>query len=75
MTDGRPDLAVAKGHGISVLLNRGQRTFGPRVVIVSRERVISIAKGEVNGDGREDLIAQTVYGSPHAPLLVLLNRG
>jgi hypothetical protein len=39
-----------------------------------RERVFSVSAGDLNGDGRVDLIAQAVAG-PHAPLLVLLNRG
>jgi hypothetical protein len=74
--DGRPDLLVANGgHGMSWLLNRGDGTFGARVVLVPREKVLSLATGDLNGDGRADVLAQTDYGSPHAPLLVLLNAG
>lgn len=74
--DSRADLVVVNGgHGISVLLNRGTGTFAPRVVLVPREKVFSVAAGDLNGDGRVDLLAQSAYGAPHAPLLVLLNRG
>lgn len=69
--DGRPDLVVADdGHGISVLLNRGDGTFAPPIVVAPSEKV-SVATGDLNGDGRADVLAQTAYGSTHAPLLVL----
>jgi hypothetical protein len=58
-----------------MLLNRGDGTFGARVVLVPREKVLSLATGDLNGDGRADVLAPTDYGSPHAPLLVLLNAG
>jgi hypothetical protein len=79
--DGRPDLVVANGdregvgHGISVLMNRGRGTFKPPFGLLPRERVLAIASGDLNGDGREDLLVQTLYGSAHATVLVLLNRG
>lgn len=70
--DFRPDLAIANGrHGISVLLNRGDGTFGEPFVVAPRDDVFSVAAGDLNGDGRVDLLAQTA--SAHAPLLVLLN--
>lgn len=74
--DGRPDLLVANGgHGISVLLNRGSGTFGRRLVVEPREKVFSLATGDLNADGRADVLAETAGGSPHAPVLVLLNAG
>jgi VCBS repeat protein len=66
--DGRPDLAVAnggQGHGISGPPEPRQRDVASRVVLVPRERVFAIAAGR----SQRDLLAQTVYGSPHAPLL------
>ena len=70
--DGRPDLVVAyDGHGISVLLNRGDGTFAPPIVVARSEKVFSVAAGDLNGDGRVDVLAQTAYGSTHAPLLGL----
>ena len=72
--DGRPDLVVADGgHGISVLLNRGDGTFAPPIVVAPREKVFSVVTRDLDGDGHADVLAQTAYGSPHAPLLVLLS--
>ena len=74
--DGRPDLLIANGErgqavgrGISVLLNRGRGAFALRGSLAPHARVLAVAVGDLNGDGREDLLVQTLRG-----LLVLLKR-
>jgi hypothetical protein len=58
--DGKPDLATGNGcsctsAGISVLANRGDGTFRPRVDLPAGHGVDSVAIGDLKGDGRRDL--------------------
>ena len=72
--DGRVDLVTTNWpRGVSILLNRGGGTFGPRHVFVPHRRAFSVAVGDVNGDGRLDVLTQAGYAAPLPPLLVLLN--
>lgn len=76
--DGEPDLVVATGqddgggpYGVSVLLNKGGGAFrrGPDTALA--ENAFGAA-GDVNGDGKADLV---VEDPKHAVVSVLLNRG
>lgn len=76
--DGKPDLVVATEqddsggpYGVSVLLNKGGGTFrrGPDTILAADTLG---AVGDVNGDGKADLI---VEDPKHAVVSVLLNRG
>jgi hypothetical protein len=53
--DGKPDLATANynAESVSVLLNRGDGSFGARRDYPAR--VNSVAIGDLNGDGKPDL--------------------
>jgi FG-GAP-like repeat/PASTA domain len=86
--DGSPDLAIANfggenhstvGTTASVLLNRGDGSFQPSVDYATGKGPISVAIGDLNGDGRPDLaIANFGGGVPStfgSTVSVLLNRG
>src|SRR5205085_2468432 len=58
--DGRPDLAVANGASVSVLLNTtpagsSTPTFAAQQTFAAGSGPISVAWGDFNGDGRPDL--------------------
>ena len=57
--DGKLDLAVAaeEDDRVSVLLNSGDGTFGPRNDYVAHSSPRSVAIGDIDGDGRPDLVA------------------
>jgi hypothetical protein len=82
--DGRLDVAAAQqlSHSVSVLLGHGDGTFAPpRAFDASGQDLtfspVSMAVGDVNGDGRADLVINMTGGldSVIAQLGVLLGNG
>jgi len=64
--DGKPDVATANDPGspdsvISVLLGDGHGNFGPKTDYVMGLTPFSIAIGDVNGDGKPDLVTANYY--------------
>jgi hypothetical protein len=54
--DGRPDLAMSSGASkVSVLVNRGDGSFQPKLNYRAGRRPESVAIGDLNGDGKPDL--------------------
>jgi hypothetical protein len=70
--DGKADLAVASGAGVSVLLNNGNGTFGAPASYGSGTNPFSVAAGDLNGDGKLDL---AVGGTDRASVLLNLGNG
>ena len=76
--DGRPDLAVAHGaqnvpgnNTVSVMLGNGNATFGSHVEYDAGARAWSVAIGDLNGDGKRDLVVAT----DSSRVAVLLGNG
>lgn len=53
--DDKPDIAVASGDSVSLLLNSGSGTFTPAVSYGAGTTPTSIALGDLNGDGKLDM--------------------
>jgi hypothetical protein len=74
--DGKPDLAVADNgyppFGVSLLLGNGLGGFAPKIDLSVGAYPYDIAIGDVNGDGRNDLVVANSY---YAAASVLLGNG
>jgi hypothetical protein len=83
--DGKPDLASANcgslspsfnclqnANTVSVLANRGDGSFGAKVDYATGRGPQSVAIGDLNGDGKPELVTANTYGTT---VSVLVNRG
>jgi hypothetical protein len=77
--DGRPDLVVANagyhgeyGNTVSVLLGKGDGTFGPKTDFQTSVGALALATADLNGDGRPDL---AVACAESGTVSVLLGNG
>src|SRR5437660_6179093 len=76
--DGHADVAVAGGYDgtVVVWIGNGDGTFGPAVTYdANGSEVTSLAVGDVNGDGKLDLVTANYNGSPVGTVAVLLGNG
>ena len=71
--DGRLDLAVAHSGStpgtVSVLLGNGDGTFQPARLFPAGQGSLSVAVGDLNGDGRPDLAVANYYSNDVSVLL------
>jgi hypothetical protein len=70
--DGKADLVLANKPNVSVLLNKGDGTFGAAVSYGVGTNAFSVAIGDLNGDGKPDLV---VTNGSVGGASVLLNAG
>jgi hypothetical protein len=74
--DGKPELATANGRyetdTVSVLANRGDGTFRPKRDYATGLGTVSVAIGDLNGDGKPEL---AVANADADTVSVLRNRG
>jgi len=71
--DGKPDLVTANEYSneVSVLLGNGDGTFQPpaHFAVAAGGRPLSVAIGDVNGDGKPDLVTANSYTGDMSVLL------
>jgi len=67
-----PDYLCRKSNTVSVLLNRGDGSFQTKVDFTTGRNPDSVAIGDLNGDGKPDLVTANVYAFT---VSVLANRG
>jgi hypothetical protein len=74
--DGRPELATANGRyetdTVSVLANRGDGTFRAKRDYPTGLGPVSVAIGDLNGDGRPELVSANII---ERSVSVFLNKG
>ncbi|MEI6651370.1 MAG: FG-GAP-like repeat-containing protein [Chlorobiaceae bacterium] len=69
-SDGKADLVVTNGTGISLLLNNGDAPFAQGVDYPTGEYVRAVVSADFNSDGKADLVVANYFG-----ISVLLNNG
>jgi hypothetical protein len=69
--DGKPDIVVAAGGAVSVLLNQGNGVFGAAQTHTVGGSPTAVAVGDFNRDGKLDVVTANANGT----VSVLLNNG
>ena len=61
--DGKPDLVVANSADdtVSVLLGKGDGSFGPQHTFATGRQPFSVAVADTNGDGIADIVAANSF--------------
>ncbi|SNT41972.1 Serine protease, subtilase family [Granulicella rosea] len=59
--DGIQDLAITNGNGLSILLGVGDGSFGTAATISSIYYPTAVVAGDLNGDGKLDLVVSSQY--------------
>ena len=77
--DGKPDVAASNASGgVALFLGNGDGTFqGVRTMALSGSGPLTVVAGDVNGDGKQDLIVASNPSGPPQPgnIAVLLGKG
>ncbi|HJT81544.1 MAG TPA: FG-GAP-like repeat-containing protein [Chthoniobacterales bacterium] len=71
--DGKLDLAGSGANAVSVMINSGNGTFGPKTDFPVGIQTQDVAAGDFNSDGRMDLVV--TLNSPQTSLALLLGTG
>jgi hypothetical protein len=69
--DGKPDIVVAGGGAVSVLLNQGNGVFGAPQTYTVGGSPTAVAVGDLNRDGKLDIVT----ANSNSTVSVLLNNG
>jgi large repetitive protein len=76
-SDGIPDLAVVHSNtqSIGILLGLGGGNFGPPMEYSTAGTATAVATGDINGDGKPDLVTTVPTAGDSLLLVVLLGNG
>jgi hypothetical protein len=74
--DGKVDVALAEDQGAGVLFGNGDGTLQARLLYGGGVRIYRISGGDLNGDGRDDIVGGgEVFGTPQALVFLANSNG
>ena len=67
------DFNLGSGDAVSVFMNNGDGTFGPRITYATVDRPNSLTVGDMNGDGYDDLLVGGLL-APNTMQVLISNK-